>query len=122
MPMLRDERGAITPASVRLYYLTTPRDVINEDQRRWYEWQQEITRKPRARSEAFYFAKKNNIIKPPCVCGEAKVQMHHPDYDRPLEVGFLCAPCHRAEHRGRLQIAFKVYDLRAMGAEQGCGA
>ena len=31
-------------------------------------------------------------------CGETKVQMHHPDYYKPLEVVWLCRACHLAEH------------------------
>lgn len=35
----------------------------------------------------------------PClVCGAAKTEAHHPDYDRPLDVIWLCAPHHRQTH------------------------
>jgi hypothetical protein len=32
------------------------------------------------------------------VCGSAAAQMHHPDYGRPRNVVWMCAPCHRALH------------------------
>jgi len=31
--------------------------------------------------------------------GRSSVQAHHPDYSRPLEVVWLCPPCHQGEHR-----------------------
>jgi ribosomal protein S27AE len=40
------------------------------------------------------------LIRQPCeVCGEKKVEAHHDDYDKPLDVRWLC-PAHHAEtHR-----------------------
>lgn len=38
------------------------------------------------------------LIKSDCVCGESKVQAHHPDYSKPLEVIWLCASCHKLLH------------------------
>lgn len=37
------------------------------------------------------------------VCGSVlNVQAHHPDYSKPLEVIWLCTPCHADEHRNML--------------------
>ncbi len=33
------------------------------------------------------------------VCGEAKVQAHHTDYSKPLEVNWLCTKHHGEQHR-----------------------
>ena len=33
------------------------------------------------------------------VCGDPKTDGHHPDYDRPADVVWLCRRHHRAEHR-----------------------
>lgn len=39
------------------------------------------------------------IEQQPCeVCGEAKSEAHHPDYDRPLTVRWLCRKHHKALH------------------------
>lgn len=50
--------------------------------------------------EAVKRAKKSGkIIPQPCfVCGEIKVHAHHEDYLKPLDVKWLCSPCHRAQH------------------------
>ena len=31
-------------------------------------------------------------------CGNPKSEAHHPNYSKPLDVVWLCLPCHRAEH------------------------
>jgi len=39
------------------------------------------------------------IQKQPCqVCGEERVDAHHPDYSRPAHVEWLCRRHHRAVH------------------------
>lgn len=32
-------------------------------------------------------------------CGEVKAQGHHDDYSKPLDVRWLCGPCHREWHK-----------------------
>lgn len=46
---------------------------------------------------------KRGLVTPqPCeVCGEPKAEAHHPDYDRPLLVMWLCRPHHKALHKRR---------------------
>jgi len=40
-----------------------------------------------------------------CGCHEAehRVEAHHHDYSLPLDVRWLCTPCHRAVHRGLIE-------------------
>lgn len=41
------------------------------------------------------------IERQPCeVCGAEKVDGHHPDYDKPMAVTWLCRRHHKAVHRG----------------------
>jgi alpha-beta hydrolase superfamily lysophospholipase len=38
------------------------------------------------------------LVRQPCACGNQKTQAHHHDYAKPLDVRWLCGPCHRKEH------------------------
>ena len=70
-----------------------------------YAWSQ-------VRHRTYRFAALAGVEKPPCICGNNRVQMHHPDYSKPLEVGFLCLKCRSAEHWGRLKEPYEVHDLK----------
>lgn len=35
------------------------------------------------------------LLKQPCHCGETKVQAHHEDYSKPLDIEWLCIKHHR---------------------------
>lgn len=60
----------------------------------------EARRRDIARSYAHVYLKRGMLERRPCeVCGSLEVQMHHDDYDRPLDVRWLCRAHHRQEHR-----------------------
>ena len=42
---------------------------------------------------------RGKLIPQPCKCGATKVEMHHPDYSKPLLVEWLCRPCHLDHHK-----------------------
>lgn len=50
--------------------------------------------------EIVYHAKKNGQLKKkPCeICDSLESQAHHEDYNKPLEVRWLCLCCHQAYH------------------------
>lgn len=42
---------------------------------------------------------RGKLVRQPCeVCGEIKVDAHHDDYSKPLEVRWLCRLHHRQHH------------------------
>lgn len=44
--------------------------------------------------------RRGELVRGPCSrCGAARAHGHHADYARPLDVVWLCARCHKAEHR-----------------------
>lgn len=51
------------------------------------------------RSYAHVYKTRGKLVPQPCaVCGETKVEMHHPDYSQPLLVVWLCRKHHVAWH------------------------
>lgn len=52
--------------------------------------------KNKARNDAGYAVRCGKLTPQPCeTCGKLKVQKHHEDYSRPLDVEWLCRKCHR---------------------------
>lgn len=43
--------------------------------------------------------KKGKVVKQRCACGNPKSQAHHDDYNKPLDVIWLCRRHHTARHR-----------------------
>jgi hypothetical protein len=53
-----------------------------------------------ARSFVSTYLKRGKIKKLACeVCGCSESQAHHEDYNKPLEVIWLCKACHKAIHK-----------------------
>jgi ribosomal protein S27AE len=44
--------------------------------------------------------KSGKLVRQPCVrCGNVQSLAHHEDYDKPLDVMWLCQPCHKQRHK-----------------------
>lgn len=58
-------------------------------------------KKNRAKDKVAYAIRRGTIQRKPCeMCGATEhVHAHHDDYDKPLEVRFLCSKHHREWHR-----------------------
>lgn len=65
-------------------------------------WGSEIIRRQSARLALGLAVRRGQIQRPETCsdCGKPhrKVQGHHPDYDKPYDVVWLCPPCHRKQH------------------------
>lgn len=67
-------------------------------------WLQEDKRRMSAHNKVARAVRKGLLVRQPCVrCGAIKSLAHHEDYDKPLEVVWLCQPCHKQRHKEILQ-------------------
>lgn len=59
----------------------------------------EARKRANTRSYTNVLVKRGKLKRGPCAtCGAAKAQAHHPDYDDPRTVVWLCRPCHLRHH------------------------
>lgn len=65
-----------------------------------YRTEPEYRARKIARARAGHALKRGDIHWAPCRCGSNESEMHHEDYGKPLEVQWLCRPCHVLEHYG----------------------
>lgn len=62
-------------------------------------WRQEDRRRAAAHSAVARAVRKGELVPQPCVdCGSLSVVAHHEDYDKPLDVVWLCQACHKQHH------------------------
>ena len=67
-------------------------------------WREEDKRRSRAHSAVSYAIRSGLLVRLPCIrCGEEKSLAHHEDYDKPLDVMWLCQPCHKQRHKELLR-------------------
>lgn len=53
-----------------------------------------------ARVLVYLAVRDGRLVRQPCeACGDVKVEGHHEDYDKPLQVRWLCSRHHRKEHK-----------------------
>ena len=63
-------------------------------------WRREDPRRQRAHSLVSRAIKKALLVRAPCYrCGSERSLAHHEDYDKPLDVIWLCQPCHKQRHK-----------------------
>ena len=63
-------------------------------------WRNDDKRRARAHSAVAWAIKSGDLVRAPCEsCGREDVHAHHDDYDKPLEVRWLCPACHAQHHK-----------------------
>lgn len=69
---------------------------------RGYTKKEEVRFKLNANGLLNYHVKRGNIVKPQScqICSEVrKLESHHHDYKKPLDIIWICIPCHKAIHK-----------------------
>ena len=63
-------------------------------------WRAEDTRRSAAHNAVARAIRNGSLLRLPCIrCGADKSLAHHEDYDKPLEVMWLCQACHKQRHK-----------------------
>ena len=63
-------------------------------------WRAEDKRRQAAHNAVSRAVRNGHLFREPCIrCGESKSLAHHEDYDEPLDVVWLCQPCHKQRHK-----------------------
>jgi hypothetical protein len=63
-------------------------------------WRAEDKRRQFAHGSVSRAIRSGALVRNPCErCGEQKSVAHHEDYDKPLDVMWLCQPCHKQRHK-----------------------
>lgn len=63
-------------------------------------WRDEDRRRSSAHNAVARAIKTGKLVRIPCIkCGDKKSLAHHEDYDEPLQVMWLCQPCHKQRHK-----------------------
>lgn len=63
-------------------------------------WRQADRRRSAAHNAVARAIRRGELSRRPCEqCGAAKTVAHHDDYNKPLEVRWLCQPCHVRHHK-----------------------
>jgi 1,4-alpha-glucan branching enzyme len=106
-----NERNPEKVREIQHAYYQSHKEKINQDAREWEKKHPEkilaskrkwIENNPAARKahlavrEALRTGK---LKKQSCSCGSLKSHAHHDDYDKPLEVIWLCPQCHKTLHK-----------------------
>jgi hypothetical protein len=74
----------------------------HREKNRVYRKQSDVRHPQRAKARQLLnnAVRDGRIERLPChKCGDPKSQGHHEDYSKPLDVEWICAPCHAKEHR-----------------------
>lgn len=79
------------------------KDILPKEEQNAYGTgfdQDERNKRKKARSIFNHYIRDKHIKRQPCeVCNNPQTEAHHDDYDKPLNVRWLCFQCHRKWHK-----------------------
>lgn len=80
-----------------------------------YSVSPEQQKKISARSKATIYIARNKINREPCfICGDPDTENHHPDYDKPYEVVWICEKHHKKHHITPFDLTIGIVDLKSI--------
>lgn len=112
-------RCAVDPPVLGQRYCRRCKNLAQCKYRRRHPLAGDARRKDNARSYAATYRKRGKLIAPVAceLCGaEGRLEMHHPDYDRPLLVLFLHRECHAQVHVGGCAVDLTRARFRELAA------
>src|SRR5262245_1004672 len=69
----------------------------------------EQSKKDKCRSISRLYLRRGMLLQNVCQhCGKEKAERHHPSYDHPKVIIWLCRPHHLALHRGEIKVPLKL--------------
>lgn len=99
-PAHREKQAKIHKAWYEAHAKTPERRARKAERMRAYRLAHVARERYLARMVTWRAIKAGRLTRQPCeVCGATKVQAHHADYGKPLDVRWLCRPHHLELHR-----------------------
>lgn len=100
MSAIACSRCAGAPVTGQRYCLPC-RAAWMREWRKTHRLSPEQRKKANARRTATIYVERGKLKPQLCeACGSESAEKHHEDYSRPLDVHWLCRPCHISLHRG----------------------
>lgn len=88
---MKDQRGANNP--------NWKGGIAKNHMRYKLRFAEKNPEKVAAHMEVYKAKRSGRLVPEPCeTCGSDESHAHHEDYSKPLEVRWLCQPCHNREH------------------------
>lgn len=96
----------------KLYKERHPEKVKERVSNAVKNWRLKNPEKAIAHRKVFVALRNGTLIKTPCFCDEKKVEAHHEDYSKPLEVEWLCKIHHMLADKQRKKLSPIVFDKK----------
>ena len=86
------------------YCLACQAEYMRQTRPHHRELNPEARKKANVRAYTKVYVRRGKIVKSDTceICGQPHTEAHHEDYNRPLEVNWLCRKCHLELHQGKI--------------------